>query len=151
MYLIWPSMFLCCHVYFRGLHNIVSDVTTFSEGSSFCCLIIPEIAYKTKDAKYGYDCVRYMVQQQPYSFSMWNCYYQVVSRWAQNIWFLLFFLFKFLSGIVKSRDSCACFDWAGKTCCFEFGRGGAQIQTSSCVGVPTNIINILIEQVVWVL
>ncbi|KAH8961754.1 hypothetical protein BDL97_05G064600 [Sphagnum fallax] len=39
-----------------------------------------QIAYKTRDAKYGYDCVRYMVQQRPYSCSMWNCYYQVVSR-----------------------------------------------------------------------
>lgn len=39
-----------------------------------------QIAYKTKDVKYGYDCVRYMVQQRPYSFSMWNAYYQVVSR-----------------------------------------------------------------------
>jgi general transcription factor 3C polypeptide 3 (transcription factor C subunit 4) len=42
--------------------------------------VVSEIAYKTRDAKYGYDCVRYMVQQRPYSCSMWNCYYQVVSR-----------------------------------------------------------------------
>ncbi|EFJ04351.1 hypothetical protein SELMODRAFT_432497 [Selaginella moellendorffii] len=39
-----------------------------------------QIAYKTSDARYGYECARYMVQQRPYSLSMWNCYYQVVSR-----------------------------------------------------------------------
>lgn len=38
-----------------------------------------EITFKAKDAKHGYECVRYIVQQQPYSLSAWNCYYQAVS------------------------------------------------------------------------
>lgn len=41
-YLAWPSMFLYCHVYFGGLHNIVWDVTIFLESSSLCCLIMPK-------------------------------------------------------------------------------------------------------------
>eukprot|EP00246_Nothoceros_aenigmaticus_P003425 TRINITY_DN14585_c0_g1_i2.p1 TRINITY_DN14585_c0_g1~~TRINITY_DN14585_c0_g1_i2.p1 ORF type:complete len:363 (-),score=47.56 TRINITY_DN14585_c0_g1_i2:149-1174(-) len=43
-----------------------------------------QIAYKTRDPKHGYDCVRYMVQQKPYSNDMWNCYYQVISRGIMN-------------------------------------------------------------------
>jgi hypothetical protein len=102
-HLAWPSLFLYCHVYFGGLHNIVWDVTIFLEGSSLCCLIMPEITWKTTDAKYGYDCVRYMVQQQPYKCTMWNCYLQLVSWWAPRLWFPWKPLFKFVSGIVKSR------------------------------------------------
>ncbi|KAH7427586.1 hypothetical protein KP509_10G050600 [Ceratopteris richardii] len=37
-----------------------------------------EITIKAKDAKRGFDCVRHMVQQQPYSLNAWNWYYQVV-------------------------------------------------------------------------
>ncbi|BBN06711.1 general transcription factor 3C polypeptide 3 (transcription factor C subunit 4) [Marchantia polymorpha subsp. ruderalis] len=38
------------------------------------------IAYQTRDANYGFDCVKYMVAQRPYSTSVWNRYYQVISR-----------------------------------------------------------------------
>ncbi|MCO5600950.1 hypothetical protein L7F22_055067 [Adiantum nelumboides] len=37
-----------------------------------------EITIKAKDAKRGFDCVRHMVLQQPYSLIAWNWYYQVV-------------------------------------------------------------------------
>ncbi|KAI5068021.1 hypothetical protein GOP47_0016366 [Adiantum capillus-veneris] len=37
-----------------------------------------EITIKAKDAKRGFDCVRHMVLQQPYSLNAWNWYYQVV-------------------------------------------------------------------------
>jgi general transcription factor 3C polypeptide 3 (transcription factor C subunit 4) len=41
---------------------------------------IPEIAYGTNDPKHGFDYVKYIVQQHPYSNAAWNCYYKVVSR-----------------------------------------------------------------------
>ncbi|KAJ3671574.1 hypothetical protein LUZ60_007653 [Juncus effusus] len=39
-----------------------------------------QIAYGTADLKHGFDYVRYIVQQHPYSNAAWNCYYNVVSR-----------------------------------------------------------------------
>lgn len=39
-----------------------------------------QIAYNTTDPSHGYDYVRYIVQQHPYSVAAWNCYYKVVSR-----------------------------------------------------------------------
>ncbi|KAF7824751.1 general transcription factor 3C polypeptide 3 [Senna tora] len=39
-----------------------------------------QMAYNTTDPKHGFDCVRYIVQQHPYSFAAWNCYYKVISR-----------------------------------------------------------------------
>ncbi|KAJ4795688.1 General transcription factor 3C polypeptide 3 [Rhynchospora pubera] len=39
-----------------------------------------EIAYGTTDPKHGFDYVKYIVQQHPYSNAAWNCYYKVVSR-----------------------------------------------------------------------
>nr|POF19851.1 general transcription factor 3c polypeptide 3 [Quercus suber] len=39
-----------------------------------------QIAYNTTDPKHGFDCVRYIVQQHPYSLAAWNCYYKVISR-----------------------------------------------------------------------
>lgn len=44
-----------------------------------------QIAYNTTDPKYGYDCARYIVQQQPYSIGAWNCYYKVVSRLESRV------------------------------------------------------------------
>lgn len=39
-----------------------------------------QIAYNTTDPKHGFDCVKYIVQQHPYSLAAWNCYYKVISR-----------------------------------------------------------------------
>ncbi|KAK4573981.1 hypothetical protein RGQ29_031780 [Quercus rubra] len=39
-----------------------------------------QIAYNTTDPKHGFDCVRFIVQQHPYSLAAWNCYYKVISR-----------------------------------------------------------------------
>ncbi|XP_072950353.1 uncharacterized protein [Typha angustifolia] len=39
-----------------------------------------QIAYSTRDPKHGFNYVRYIVQQHPYSTAAWNCYYKVVSR-----------------------------------------------------------------------
>ncbi|XP_042494489.1 general transcription factor 3C polypeptide 3 isoform X2 [Macadamia integrifolia] len=39
-----------------------------------------QIAYNTTNPTHGYDCARYIVQQHPYSFAAWNCYYKVISR-----------------------------------------------------------------------
>ncbi|KAJ4964536.1 hypothetical protein NE237_016385 [Protea cynaroides] len=39
-----------------------------------------QIAYNTTNSTHGYDCARYIVQQHPYSFAAWNCYYKVTSR-----------------------------------------------------------------------
>ncbi|KAK9095770.1 hypothetical protein Sjap_021267 [Stephania japonica] len=39
-----------------------------------------QLAYNTTDPKHAYDCVRHIVQQHPYSYAAWNCYYKVISR-----------------------------------------------------------------------
>ncbi|XP_015952642.1 uncharacterized protein LOC107477182 [Arachis duranensis] len=39
-----------------------------------------QMAYNTTDPKHGFDCVKYIVQQHPYSVAAWNCYYKVMSR-----------------------------------------------------------------------
>ncbi|KAK9283706.1 hypothetical protein L1049_011956 [Liquidambar formosana] len=39
-----------------------------------------QIAYNITDPKHGFDCVKYIVQQHPYSLAAWNCYYKVISR-----------------------------------------------------------------------
>ncbi|XP_020103106.1 general transcription factor 3C polypeptide 3-like isoform X3 [Ananas comosus] len=39
-----------------------------------------QIAYSTGDPKHGYNYVRHIVQQHPYSNAAWNCFYKVVSR-----------------------------------------------------------------------
>ncbi|KAG9455032.1 hypothetical protein H6P81_007936 [Aristolochia fimbriata] len=39
-----------------------------------------QIAYNTTDPNHGYDYVRHIVREHPYSLSAWNCYYKVVSR-----------------------------------------------------------------------
>ncbi|XP_059631065.1 uncharacterized protein LOC132273957 isoform X2 [Cornus florida] len=39
-----------------------------------------QMAYNTTDPTHGWDCARYIVNQHPYSFAAWNCYYKVISR-----------------------------------------------------------------------
>ncbi|XP_048335171.2 uncharacterized protein LOC125423810 isoform X3 [Ziziphus jujuba] len=39
-----------------------------------------QLAYTTTEPKHGFDYVKYVVQQNPYSFAAWNCYYKVISR-----------------------------------------------------------------------
>jgi len=39
-----------------------------------------QIAYNTTDPSHGWDYARHVVNQNPYSFAAWNCYYKVVSR-----------------------------------------------------------------------
>ncbi|KAJ7961663.1 General transcription factor 3C polypeptide 3 [Quillaja saponaria] len=39
-----------------------------------------QMAFNTTDPKHGFDCVKYIVLQHPYSFAAWNCYYKVMSR-----------------------------------------------------------------------
>ncbi|XP_075484066.1 uncharacterized protein LOC142524154 isoform X3 [Primulina tabacum] len=40
------------------------------------------IAYNLADPANGWDCVRYLVSQHPYSFAAWSCYYKAVSRFG---------------------------------------------------------------------
>ncbi|KAI8526489.1 hypothetical protein RHMOL_Rhmol12G0001200 [Rhododendron molle] len=39
-----------------------------------------QIAYNITDPSHGWDYARHVVNQNPYSFATWNCYYKVVSR-----------------------------------------------------------------------
>ncbi|XP_074333804.1 uncharacterized protein LOC141671450 isoform X1 [Apium graveolens] len=39
-----------------------------------------QIAYNIGDPSQGWECARYIVNQHPYSFAAWNCYYKVISR-----------------------------------------------------------------------
>ncbi|XP_058224439.1 uncharacterized protein LOC131333749 isoform X4 [Rhododendron vialii] len=39
-----------------------------------------QIAYNITDPSHGWDYARHVVNQNPYSFAAWNCYYKVVSR-----------------------------------------------------------------------
>nr|XP_027086549.1 general transcription factor 3C polypeptide 3-like [Coffea arabica] len=39
-----------------------------------------QIAYNIADPAHGFDYARYIVNQRPYSFSAWNCYYKVISK-----------------------------------------------------------------------
>lgn len=43
-----------------------------------------QMAYNTVDPKHGFDCIKYIVQQHPYSFTAWNCYYKVTSRLGKS-------------------------------------------------------------------
>ncbi|MBA0593432.1 hypothetical protein Golax_006449 [Gossypium laxum] len=37
-----------------------------------------QMAYYTMDSKHGFDCIKHIVQQHPYSITAWNCYYKVL-------------------------------------------------------------------------
>ncbi|KAL3513257.1 hypothetical protein ACH5RR_025974 [Cinchona calisaya] len=39
-----------------------------------------EIAYNIADPAYAFEYARFIVNQRPYSFSAWNCYYKVISK-----------------------------------------------------------------------
>ncbi|TQD90331.1 hypothetical protein C1H46_024098 [Malus baccata] len=39
-----------------------------------------QIAYNTPDPEHGVSCVKYIVDQHPYSNATWNCYYKVITR-----------------------------------------------------------------------
>ncbi|GMN48223.1 hypothetical protein TIFTF001_017387 [Ficus carica] len=39
-----------------------------------------QLAYNITEPKHGFDYVKYIVQQHPYSIATWNCYYKVISR-----------------------------------------------------------------------
>ncbi|KAF4397088.1 hypothetical protein G4B88_008934 [Cannabis sativa] len=39
-----------------------------------------KLAYNITEPKHGFDYVKYIVQQHPYSIAAWNCYYKVISR-----------------------------------------------------------------------
>ncbi|XP_062120499.1 uncharacterized protein LOC133834772 isoform X3 [Humulus lupulus] len=39
-----------------------------------------QLAYNITEPKHGFDYVKYIVQQHPYSIAAWNCYYKVISR-----------------------------------------------------------------------
>ncbi|KAG5563220.1 hypothetical protein RHGRI_005844 [Rhododendron griersonianum] len=39
-----------------------------------------QIAYNINDPSHGWDYAQHIVNQNPYSFAAWNCYYKVVSR-----------------------------------------------------------------------
>ncbi|XP_021299994.1 general transcription factor 3C polypeptide 3 isoform X1 [Herrania umbratica] len=43
-----------------------------------------QMAYNTMDPKHGFDCVKHIVQQHPYSIAAWNCYYKVISRLGKS-------------------------------------------------------------------
>ncbi|CAN6571216.1 unnamed protein product [Malus baccata var. baccata] len=38
-----------------------------------------QIAYNTLDPEHGVSCVKYIVDQHPYSNAAWNCYYKVIT------------------------------------------------------------------------
>ncbi|KAJ8759416.1 hypothetical protein K2173_006937 [Erythroxylum novogranatense] len=46
--------------------------------------LVNQISYNITDPKYGFDCVRSIVVQHPYSFSAWNCYYRIMSRLGKS-------------------------------------------------------------------
>lgn len=52
-----------------------------------------QIAYRAPDPRHGFNYVRYVVQQHPYSLSAWNSYYKVTSRiedrFSRHLKFLL--------------------------------------------------------------
>lgn len=61
-----------------------------------------EASYNITDPKHGFDCVRYIVQQHPYSLAAWNRYYKVIlrleNRYSKH--------YKFLHNMrVKHKDS----------------------------------------------
>uniref|UniRef100_A0A2N9IEC6 Uncharacterized protein n=1 Tax=Fagus sylvatica TaxID=28930 RepID=A0A2N9IEC6_FAGSY len=62
-----------------------------------------QIAYNTTDPKHGFDCVKYIVQQHPYSLAAWNCYYKVISRVENRD----SRHFKFLRGMLSKLQDCA--------------------------------------------
>ncbi|XAR55675.1 hypothetical protein NMG60_11035825 [Bertholletia excelsa] len=39
-----------------------------------------QIAYNITDPTHGWDYVRHIVNQRPYGFAAWNCYYKLISR-----------------------------------------------------------------------
>ncbi|KAM7471098.1 hypothetical protein LguiA_009281 [Lonicera macranthoides] len=39
-----------------------------------------QIAYNFADPTHGWECARDIVNQHPYSFAAWNCYYKVISK-----------------------------------------------------------------------
>ncbi|KAM7257040.1 hypothetical protein ACFE04_012781 [Oxalis oulophora] len=43
-----------------------------------------QMAYHSKDSKHGFDYVRYIVIQHPYSFAAWNMYYKVTARLGKS-------------------------------------------------------------------
>ncbi|XP_012078857.1 general transcription factor 3C polypeptide 3 isoform X2 [Jatropha curcas] len=43
-----------------------------------------QISYKTTDPKHGFDCVKSVIIQHPYSLAAWNCYYKITSRLGKN-------------------------------------------------------------------
>ncbi|KAG2713980.1 hypothetical protein I3760_03G004500 [Carya illinoinensis] len=61
-----------------------------------------QIAYNTTDPKHGFDCVKYIVQQHPYSLAAWNCYYKVISRLENRD----SRHFKFLRGMLGKLQDC---------------------------------------------
>ncbi|KZV26794.1 general transcription factor 3C polypeptide 3 [Dorcoceras hygrometricum] len=42
------------------------------------------IAYNLADPANGWDCVRYLVSQHPYSFAAWSCYYKALSKFGNR-------------------------------------------------------------------
>lgn len=55
-----------------------------------------EIAYNFADPTYGWECARDIVNQHPYNFAAWNCYYKVISKYSTPLpcsfhFFLSFF------------------------------------------------------------
>ncbi|XP_057508578.1 uncharacterized protein LOC130791465 isoform X2 [Actinidia eriantha] len=63
-----------------------------------------QIAYNIMDPTHGWDYARHVVNQHPYSFAAWNCYYKVISR-LENRYSKHN---KFLHGMrVKHKDSIA--------------------------------------------
>ncbi|XWS18018.1 hypothetical protein CRYUN_Cryun32bG0006100 [Craigia yunnanensis] len=43
-------------------------------------LLGAQMAYSSMDSKHGFDCIKHIVKQHPYSITAWNCYYKVIPR-----------------------------------------------------------------------
>ncbi|KAI9115356.1 hypothetical protein K1719_013675 [Acacia pycnantha] len=59
----------------RLAHNVLS-----AEKKEELRSLGAQMAYYTTDPKHGFDCVKNIVLQHPYSFAAWNCYHKVTSR-----------------------------------------------------------------------
>ncbi|KAF8404012.1 hypothetical protein HHK36_008888 [Tetracentron sinense] len=76
--IIFKRYFLTLHIWKRHTYNTMNTLSV--EKKEELRSLGAQIASNTTDPTHGYDCARYIVQQHPYSFAAWNCYYKVISR-----------------------------------------------------------------------
>ncbi|MBA0657123.1 hypothetical protein Goklo_009431 [Gossypium klotzschianum] len=62
-----------------------------------------QMAYYTMDSKHGFDCIKHIVQQHPYSITAWNCYYKVLPRYSSPYLLISVYFYCLRSGKCYSR------------------------------------------------